>query len=234
MPVLDRYLSSEILRAAFAVTVVLLLLIASKLLIQQLGYVMEGKFSGGLVLTLLLNKLQAYFVHLMPFLMLLSVVLALGQLTRNNEITAIHACGYSEARLLRTLMLLGVPLALLLAFLSLYVTPGLALKAELAHHQARMEASVALTQEGRFVQSRDGRWAMYAERTSGDVAEDVFFAMYDANVQRVHIETAERVTRHLDDVLAGGGCALADRIRYGICLALCPHARPCRLRLPRR
>ena len=62
--ILDRYLMRELIRAAFAVTIVLLLLIASKLFMQQLGYLMEGKFSTGIVYELLGNKLLAYFVQM--------------------------------------------------------------------------------------------------------------------------------------------------------------------------
>ncbi len=199
MLLLDRYLIREILRTTFAVTVVLLLLIASKLLMQQLGYVMEGKFSGGLVSSLLLNKLFAYFVHLMPFLVLLSAVLALGQLYRGNEITSLHFCGYSERRLLQVLFVLGIPLSALLAVMVLFVTPQLSQQAEISHHQARLESGIGLAVGGRFVQTQDGKWAMYAGRAAEDVAEDVFFAIYDPQTQQVHIETAERVRRHLNE-----------------------------------
>ena len=198
LTILDRYLTRELLRAAFAVTVVLLLLIASKLFMQQLGYLMEGKFSTGIVYEILANKLLAYFVHMLPFLMLLSSVLALGRMQRDAEMTALHSCGYSDARLLFPMAVVGIPLAVVLGVTSLYVTPRLSLEAELAHHQARLEAGLDLMQEGRFMQTRNGRWALYASRTDGQVAEDVFFASYKTDSQQVHIETAARATRTLD------------------------------------
>ena len=198
LPTLDRYVAREMLRASFAVTVVLLLLIASKLFMQQLGYLTEGKFSTGIVYEILFNKLFAYFVHMLPFLMLLSSVLALGRMHRDAEVTALHSCGYSDTRLLLPMAMLGVPLAVMLGVMSLYVTPKLSLEAELAHHQARLEAGLDLMQDGRFMQTRDGNWALYAGRTEGKVAEDVFFASYDTESQQVHIETAARATRSLD------------------------------------
>ena len=199
MSLLDRYLIREILRATLAVTVVLLLLLASKLLMQQLGYVMEGKFSGGLVLSLLLTKLLVYTVHLMPFLVLLSAVLALGQLYRGSEMTALHIGGYSEGRLFRVLLVLGVPLSALLAVLVLYVTPQLSQQAEITHHQARLESGIGLATGGRFAQTRDGKWAMYAGRAAKDTAKEVFFAIYDPEAGQVHIETAQQVRRYLDE-----------------------------------
>ena len=198
LSVLDHYLIRELLRAAIAVTLVLLLLIASKLFMQQLGYLMEGKFSTGIVYELLVNKLLAYFVHMLPFLMLLSSVLALGRLHRDAEMIALHSCGYSDTRLLLPMAMVGVPLAVVLAVMSLYVTPRLSLEAELAHHQARLEAGLDLMQEGRFMQTRNGRWALYAGRVVDQVAEDVFFASYETESQQVHIETAARATRTLD------------------------------------
>ena len=197
---LDHYLLHEVLRAAIAVTLVLLLLIASKLFMQQLGYLMEGKFSGGIVIGLLANKVFVYFVHLLPFLMLLSSVLALGRMHRDAEMTALHACGYSDIRLLLPMAIIGVPLAVALGAMSLQITPRLLLEAELAHHQARLEAGLDLMQEGRFLQTRNGRWALYAARTSEQGAEDVFFASYEAESWRVNIETAARVTRTLDRI----------------------------------
>ena len=196
--VLDLYLIRELLRAAFAVTVVLLLLIASKLLMQQLGYLMEGKFSSGIIYGLLASKLLTYFAQMLPFLMLLSAVLALGRLRQDSEMTALHACGYSEVRLLLPMAVMALPLAAMLGVMSLHVTPRLALEAELAHYRARLEAGLDLMQEGRFAQTRDGRWALYAGQISGQVAKEVFFASYETESRKVHIETAARATRSLN------------------------------------
>ena len=197
--ILDRYLTRELLRAAFAVTMVLLLLVASKLFMQQLGYLMEGKYSSGIVYQLLANKLLVYFVQMLPFLMLLSSVLALGRLHRDAEMVALHACGYSDARLFFPLAVVGIPLAIALGVMSLYVTPQLSLEAEHLHHRARLAAGLDLMQEGRFMQTRNGRWALYASRTDGTIAEDVFFASYEAASKQVHIETAARATRVVDE-----------------------------------
>ncbi len=202
VPVLDRYLAVELARAGVAVTVALLLLIAGKLLMQQLGYLAEGKFSGGIVTALLFNKLSAYFVQLLPFLMLLSAVLALGRLHRDGEVAAMRACGRSELRLLVPMAMLGLPLAMVLGIMSLYVTPQLSLEAELAHHRARLEAGLDVTQPGRFMQARDGRWALYTGEASGAVAEEVFFAIYHPQARQVHVETAARASKHLDEARA--------------------------------
>lgn len=195
---LDRYLVREISRAAFAITAVLLLLIAAKLLMQQLGYLLEGKFSAGIVGAVLVNKLLAYFVHMLPFLMLLSAVVALGRMHRDSEMTALYGCGYSDARLLAPLLAVGLPLAALLAALSLAWVPRLSLEAELRHHQARLEAGLDVARPGRFLQAQGGRWALYANEVRDGEARDVFFAVYEPETRQVHIETAARARKHLD------------------------------------
>ena len=214
LPVLDRYLVREVLRAAVAVTVVLMLLIASKLLMQQLGYLLEGKFTSGIVTELLFNKLIAYFVHLLPFMVLLSTVLILGRMHRDSEVVALYACGYSLTRMLRPMALVAVPLALALGWASLVAVPKLALDAELAHHQARIKAGLDVGHEGRFLQAQGGSWILYAARAQDDLAEDVFFAVYEKESDQIHIETAARARRGLDEQKQHFVLSFEDGRRY--------------------
>jgi lipopolysaccharide export system permease protein len=50
-------------------------------------------------------------------------MLGLGKLHSDSEIIALHAGGVSESRILRPIVSLAIPLALLIAFLSIYVRP---------------------------------------------------------------------------------------------------------------
>lgn len=195
---LDRYLLREVFRTAVAITAALLLLILVKLLMQQLGYLMEGKFSSGIVITLLAQKMVTYFVYVLPLLVLLSVVVALGRLSRDSEMTALFASRYSQVRILWPLSLFGIPLIALLAFLALEVSPGMAREAQLISHQERLQAGLDLSQHGRFLQPQDGRWGLHARTVEDGAARDVFFASYDPGNQQLHVEFSSRARQTLD------------------------------------
>ena len=189
---LDRYLLREAAATAAALAAALLLLLVAKLLMQQLGYLMEGKFPAGVLLGVLAQKLVAYVVYVLPLLALLAAVVALSRLGRDLEMTALAAAGYPEARLLRPLGLFAAPLLLLLAYLALELAPAMAREARIVSHQARLEAGLDLGRAGRFLQPRDGRWALHARAAEDGAARGVFFAAYDPRAQRMHVEFAQR------------------------------------------
>jgi lipopolysaccharide export system permease protein len=60
---------------------------------------------------------------LLPIALYFGLILGLGKLHNDAEIVAMHASGISELRLVRPVVTLAVPLALVVAFLSIYIRP---------------------------------------------------------------------------------------------------------------
>ena len=110
---LDRYLLREVAQTSVAVTGVLLVVLLSNQLARVLGQAAQSGFPGSVVLTLIgLTTLQQLTL-LVPIGLFLGIVLALGRLYHESEMTAMTACGVGPLRIYRPIVLLAVVVAAL-------------------------------------------------------------------------------------------------------------------------
>src|SRR4030095_3129799 len=138
--ILDRYLLREVLGASFAVTLLLMLILVCSRSARVLGEAAAGELPRDAVLTLLGLTSVYYLLILAPFGLFLGVMLALGRLYRDSEMTAISACGIGPVRLLRPLLMLAGLVAALLAWLALDIAPWAAGQALLTKRLAQRDA----------------------------------------------------------------------------------------------
>lgn len=166
--VIDRYLLKEVVQNWLAVTLVLWVIVVSNRLARFLGEAAAGELPGGVIFTLLGLKSVEYLVVLLPLTLYLGVLLALGRLYKDSEMTALAACGIGTAQIYRPLLGLAAVVAVGIAALALFVTP---VTAELGY-QARARASgqtdLSVVTAGRFQEAASGRMIFYAERVSPD------------------------------------------------------------------
>jgi lipopolysaccharide export system permease protein len=101
---IDRYLLRHFLRI---LGLTMMACIGIYLLVdffEKAGDFVEHKASASQYLSYLLNSIPLIAVQVMPLVILMSTVLTLGSLGRNNEITALRSCGLSLWRIVRPLM----------------------------------------------------------------------------------------------------------------------------------
>jgi lipopolysaccharide export system permease protein len=133
--VLDRYLIREITKPIVVVCSILVFIFAGYKAADYLDDAVSGLLPKDTVLLLILLKLAIAMEVLLPTTLFLSVVFTLGRLHRDSEILALHASGISTLRITRSVFLLALVVAMLVAALSLFVRPwayqrGYELKAE--------------------------------------------------------------------------------------------------------
>ena len=108
---LDRYLLREAAVTFTAVTGVLLVILLSNQLARILGQAAQAELSGRIVLALVgLTTLQQLTI-LLPVGLFLGIVLALGRLYHESEMTAVGACGIGPLSIYRPVVLLAVMVA---------------------------------------------------------------------------------------------------------------------------
>lgn len=117
------YLTREILRPFILICGVLLLLMVSY---SALGYLADAASSlipVKLLTALILAKTIAAFELFLPLALYITLLLGLGKLYSDQEISALQASGMSIHGLVRALLPLIVVISLLTAIVSLYVRP---------------------------------------------------------------------------------------------------------------
>lgn len=214
LAVLDRYLIKEVLLTFFATVLVLLATVISYRLADYLHKAASGLLAQEAIFLLLGLQAVSFLVILIPPALLLSIMLALGRLYRDSEMTALIACGVGPGAVYRPLFLLAVPIALAMTGLSLYLVPRcMHLQLEL-QNQARQEAAVSLFRPGVFREIADGKHVIYigAVEEGGRELRKVFVRSLDD--QEAAITTAERGHQEIDPDTEVRYLILLDGHRY--------------------
>ena len=161
---LDRYLLREAAVTFTAVTGVLLVILLSNQLARILGQAAQADLSGRIVLVLVgLTTLQQLTI-LLPVGLFLGIVLALGRLYHESEMTAVGACGIGPLAIYRPVVLLAVVVAVVLALLSFRVVPAAGARAQQIRIEALRVAQFGALEPGRFRSFAGGDAVFYAER----------------------------------------------------------------------
>jgi lipopolysaccharide export system permease protein len=219
LPIFDRYLLKEVIYGWLAVTVILWLILVSNRLVRYLADAAAGDIPGELIFKLLVLKMVWYMVHIVPFALALGVVLGLGRLYRDNEMTVMAACGVGVWRIYKPVLGFGLLVAVALVWLALYVSPfvqGISHRLEAA---AARQADMTALGAGRFNEMQNARLTFYAERLSADkqTMENLFIAYKSKPRDKSkpqQIIRAKSAYRKQDNATGDQFLVLVDGVRY--------------------
>ena len=192
LSIVDRYLLREIVLTCSAVTAVLILVLATNSLAYMLGKVVEGRIAADALVPLFLTNFTHYLATMIPLGLYLGLLLTLGRLHAESEMSALRSCGIGYARLYRPVMIAGLLAGLLAGVMAVWVSPW-AKRIE-ADVEARMESRSELAgiAPGRFNRAADGRVVLFVESIREDgTLEEVFVEATD-DTGTSHLVRAER------------------------------------------
>ena len=92
-------------------------------IIEKLGSFLDHRASALLIATYYLNLVPKILVQMMPVALLLATFLALGQLNKFGELTAMRACGLSLMRILAPVLAVAVAAVFVSLILNEFVAP---------------------------------------------------------------------------------------------------------------
>ena len=213
--IVDRYLAKETALTVGAVTGVLMLILLSNRFAVLLGDAAAGRLPRDTVFTLLGLASINYFIVVLPVALFLAVMLALGRLYRDSEMTTLMACGVGPAQIYRPLLAIALLLAAGLAAMSLQVAPWAQRMTHIINNAAQHNAQVGSFESGSFKVDQDGGGALYAQKVSrdGSTLQDVF--MEGPSEKRMAVITAATGQRQGSESDPGGGMLiLKDGWRY--------------------
>jgi lipopolysaccharide export system permease protein len=190
--ILDRYIFREIASTWLGVTLVLLLISLTNQFARVLGDVAKGRLPKDAALDVITLSATQYLTIIIPIGLFLSIMLALGRLYRDSEMPAMMACRVGPGGIYRPLMWLLVPLALLVAWLSLDLAPRTLQEIDRVGAEARREADLASIEPGRFTEVGPGSAVVYGERILPDGSMENVFLQRRIGDGRVEVVVAER------------------------------------------
>lgn len=211
---LNRYLMREGASAWLAVTLVLLAIMLSTRFISYLSMAAAGELPRDLLLKVVGLSALHYLLILIPVSLLLGVMLALGRLYNDHEITALTACGVGLGGLYRPFVGLAVGLAALTAVLSFQIGPWSGRVVDQLVKDSRRLAQFAPFEPGSFKEVGDAAATFYTQTLSGDAGElgNIFVRIDDP--QHVSVITARSGAQRLDPQTGEREITLLDGQRY--------------------
>lgn len=179
--ILTRYVVREVSQAFVAVFGVLLLIYVSHRFVRYLALAAGGDLDRQVIAQLLGLKVLIALGLIVPLAFFLGVLLGLGRLYRDSEITALMAGGIGIGRILLSVSAVALVVALAVGVVTLYLAPH-AFEISMNLQAKPAEASeIRGIIAGQFRELGDGRRVFYAERVSDDRnrVENVFVQMAD-------------------------------------------------------
>ncbi len=182
MRIINRYLFKEVLYTLLAVTPIVLVIFISNRFLAYLSQAASGKLPVEYILQLLSLKSISVLALILPLVLFLSIVIALGRLYKDSEMIVFAACGVSQAQVLRIVVFpTAVVIAIIVAVLTMYVNPWATTQSEQVEQHIKANADIRTVVPGRFKESERGNAIFYAEKLSRDYAH-----MHNVFIQNWH------------------------------------------------
>ena len=208
--IVDRYLARETALTVAAVTGVLMLILLSNKFAGLLGDAAAGRLPRETVFTLLGLACIKFFIVVLPVATFLGIMLALGRLYRDSEMTTLMACGVGPLQVYRPLMVMAAVLAAGLAVLSLQVSPWAERMTRIVNSAGVHDAEVSSFESGRFKVDEGGQGALYAEHVSPDGRQLQKVFMQGPSGDLMAVVLADSGHRVDDPKVPGGGMLVLD------------------------
>ena len=161
--ILDRYIFKETLQVWAIVIVVLIVIMLTNQLAKVLGDAAANQLPKEDVFLVLGLSAVQYLTILVPVSLFLAILFTLGRLYRDSEMYALMACGTGPAQIYRPLLIIGFPLAALVAWLAVVVTPASLLEVKAITRAAKQRADLRAIEPGHFVMLAQAGVVAYAE-----------------------------------------------------------------------
>jgi len=175
LKILDRLFVIEISKMMAGVMAVLTIILLSNRLVRYLSKVSAGELSTDAVLSLVGLNMLTLMIKILPAAVLVSILLVLGRMYRDNEMSALFSAGVGFKRIYRSIALFVIPIFFLTAILSLQVMPWLMKNIETVKATDQSNLDIRGLTQGRFNEYSKGDLVFYVEKINeDDQMENVF------------------------------------------------------------
>ncbi|MGE0972152.1 LPS export ABC transporter permease LptF [Klebsiella sp. WOUb02] len=174
--IIIRYLVRETLKSQLAILFILLLIFFCQKLVRILGAAVDGEIPTNLVLSLLGLGVPEMAQLILPLSLFLGLLMTLGKLYTESEITVMHACGLSKAVLVKAAMILALFTGAVAAVNVMWAGPWSSRHQDEVLSEAKANPGMAALAQGQFQQASDGSAVLFIENVNGKRFQDVFLA----------------------------------------------------------
>jgi len=202
---LDRYLIREVLRPFAATCALFVLLFGGYSSANLLADAVAGVLPMDIVWKLIGLRIIIALEVLLPIALYLSVVMGLGRLYSESEMTAMAACGYGSGRAAWTGLRLSLMVAAVVACLAIVIRPWAYQQSYVLKNLGQAQFDIDKLEAGRFHLNEETGYVIFAETVDQEHEQlsQVFFTRpgEGKKIQAVYAQSMRQAERQ-DDRLA--------------------------------
>ena len=189
MSILQKYILREWFWTSLAVSIVLIIVLLGAYLGDMLNDIADGRMPAGLLSMLLLLHMPQTLENILPLAGFVAVMWGLGRFYRDQEMAVMRSSGFGWRQLIKPLLSLVLPMAVMLLVLGLWAAPMAARVAEQQLEQAFRSAAVWGLQAGKFHVLRQGELVIYAEaiEEEGTALRNIFIKQREDGREQVWV-----------------------------------------------
>ncbi len=165
--ILFRYFSREIYATLVATACILLLILVTNQVIHYLKDAATGIISAFSLLQLFIVQAPLLLGFLLPLAFFISVLLVIGRLSNENEMTAAFASGLSRAQFLKLITIFAAGVAIIVMILMFWMEPYMNWYRKNVIAFAKSSNPIERMLPGHF-QGFGGGWVLYTEDLTKD------------------------------------------------------------------
>lgn len=182
-----RYFISEIMKSAAAIFVVVVIIYASDCAINFMAETIAGSLPPAMVGFLILLRVGIALEVILPVTFFMAVIVAMGRLYKDLEMTAFSACGLGLGRVLKLVCILSLPVALAAAFASLHIRPHAWARIYRVMDEAQSRFDISRLNPNAFFEMHYGKVVFFAEEVQAaeNSAQGVFVRLADGDKWKV-------------------------------------------------
>lgn len=185
---INRYFSQTLVQYLLTVTVIVLVIFLGNQLIRYLNDAAAGNMALAVVGKLILLEIPYLLALLLPVTFFISLLLLFGQLSADNELVVLKACGFSTWQKWQMIAKPCYFLVCCIALLALWVQPKISLYRNQLLATTNTGASIDTLVPGKFQPGLGGRYVFYVEKSSVDHKQlaDIFIAEKNTTMPSEH------------------------------------------------
>lgn len=174
LKIIDRLFIIQLSQMMIGVMAVLSVILLSQRLVRLFSKVSAGELSTDALMSLVGFNMVLLIIKILPVALLLSILMVLGRMYRDNEMTALFSAGVGFKQIYRAIFIFVIPLFAITLYLSLVVSPMLMQQIERIKESDRASLDIRRITDGRFNEYSRGDLVFYVEKITDDKMFNVF------------------------------------------------------------
>lgn len=172
--ILIRYLLREVFKSQIAILFILLLIFFCQQLVRVLGSAASGKIPTDLVLSLLGLGMPMMAQLMLPLSLFIAILLTLGRLYAESEVTVMRACGAGQSILIKTAMLLSLLTASFATYNVFYLTPWAIQKQAFIVEAAKSNPTMSALTAGQFIRTHNDEIVLFIDNIKDNELQQIY------------------------------------------------------------